>query len=62
MKFWRIVAHELITHSWVVEADSEDTANDLALEGCPLPDGDCSSVHFDIVSVKEDTPAKGVKL
>ncbi len=53
-KEWRIVAHETITHSWIVEAATEDEANEIALEGCPLPDGDCSSVHFDIMSVKQE--------
>ncbi len=53
-KSWNITAHELITHCWQVEAETEDEANELALEGCPLPDGDCSSVQFDIVSVKEE--------
>jgi hypothetical protein len=53
-KEWRIVATETLRHCWIVEAETEEEAHELALEGCPLDDGDCSSVHFDIDSVKRE--------
>lgn len=52
-KTWNVTAHETIVHSWTVEAETEEDAYELALNGCPLPDGECDSQEFEIGKITE---------
>ena len=53
---WKVTAHETLVHSWTVDADTEAKANELALNGCPLPDGECDSQEFEIVCIRGIQP------
>ena len=55
-RWWKITAHETLVHSWTVDADTEAKANELALNGCPLPDGECDSQEFEIVCIRGIQP------
>ena len=57
-----VIARETLLHRYTVEAGSFKEAEELALEGCPIPDADCESEEFAIASVTRQKRGKESRL